>query len=204
MIRKSGKVIILSALVVLLCMPLASAANGIQKKVDILVNSLKLYIHGNEVAADNWLYKGTTYIPLREVSERLGFNVEWDKESRSVKITDPDYENGLVPIKKITVFDASAEKYPFLTIENLELIAYNNGKTKISFEFSGSFMPEMAFSLYFYDQNNHKIATVGAGATSKLAIGEKIKVVEYVEGDITEYSRYTVEVGILGGSIYNL
>ena len=34
-----------------------------------------------------------TYIPLRELGERLGKNVEWDEENRTIFISNPQYSN---------------------------------------------------------------------------------------------------------------
>lgn len=55
--------------------------------VSIYINGIKLNptdANGNPV--ETFIYNGTTYVPLRAVSEGLGENVQWDGATRSVYI----------------------------------------------------------------------------------------------------------------------
>ncbi len=51
-------------------------ANSILQKIDVLVNNIVLYVNNEQVGVDNFLYNGTTYVPLRAVAEMNGMNVE--------------------------------------------------------------------------------------------------------------------------------
>lgn len=55
----------------------------------------KIYINGVEAKTDKlpFVYEYTTYVPLRFVSESLGFHVEWDKLNASVKISNNPTSN---------------------------------------------------------------------------------------------------------------
>lgn len=46
--------------------------------------SVKLYVNGYRVNKDILLESGTTYAPIRALSEALGANVEWDNETQTV------------------------------------------------------------------------------------------------------------------------
>ncbi|MBR5518234.1 MAG: trypsin-like peptidase domain-containing protein [Clostridia bacterium] len=46
--------------------------------------SVKLYVNGYRVNKDILLESGTTYVPIRALSEALGANVQWDNETQSV------------------------------------------------------------------------------------------------------------------------
>lgn len=44
---------------------------GLQKKIDVVFNKVDISVNGESVKGDNILYKGTTYVPLRAISEML-------------------------------------------------------------------------------------------------------------------------------------
>lgn len=77
------------------------------EKVKVTINGTEYIlrdVNGKEV--DPILYNGTTYVPLRAVSEFLGKNVRWDEENREAivgngVITDEDVQMGQ---KAIEVF----------------------------------------------------------------------------------------------------
>ncbi len=56
--------------------------------VDIVFNSINITVNGQKVNADNILYKGTTYVPLRSISEILDKEVDYDSETKTAKIND--------------------------------------------------------------------------------------------------------------------
>ncbi len=57
--------------------------------VDIYVNGVQM-VPTNEQGApvDTFIYNGTTYVPIRAVSQWLGQNVQWDGENQRVYIGD--------------------------------------------------------------------------------------------------------------------
>jgi hypothetical protein len=61
-------------------------AEAIEKTIKVTMNSIKLVVNGKSVESDNFIYDGTTYVPLRQVTEMLGKQVLWDDATRTVKI----------------------------------------------------------------------------------------------------------------------
>lgn len=60
----------------------ASVAVGAYAATDI-----KLFINGKIINADLQIVDGSSYVPLRVVSESLGANVKWDENKREIIIT---------------------------------------------------------------------------------------------------------------------
>lgn len=83
------------ALCIAAAIPLTAVAA--QQGISILINGNKIVpkdVNGNIV--EPFLQDGTTYLPIRAVSEALGKNVSWDGETQTVSITDKNisYEYG--------------------------------------------------------------------------------------------------------------
>lgn len=57
-------------------------------------NLISIEINGDLKEVDNFLYQGTTYIPLRQVSEILGADVKYIPETKTAAIT-LDYKEGV-------------------------------------------------------------------------------------------------------------
>ncbi len=56
------------------------------KNIDVDRNTMNIYVNGELVNADNFVYKNTTYVPLRKVSEMLNKEVSWEKISNTASI----------------------------------------------------------------------------------------------------------------------
>ena len=68
-------------------------ANNLFTKIDVIFNQMNLFVNGQKVEADNILYNGTTYVPLRKVAEMLDKDVIWDQATNSVNITDRTFQS---------------------------------------------------------------------------------------------------------------
>ena len=68
-------------------------SEGVRQTIEVLFNSVNLEVNGKKVEADNILYKGTTYVPLRAVAEMLGKEVGWDQDTRTASIDDKEETN---------------------------------------------------------------------------------------------------------------
>ncbi len=63
--------------------------NG-KKAIDVKFNDIKIVVNGNKISADNILYKGTTYVPIRAVAESMGKKVAWDGKNFTANIGDTE------------------------------------------------------------------------------------------------------------------
>ena len=71
-------------------------AKQIRETAELVFNNIKIFINGNElypVDADGnyvepFIIEGTTYLPVRAISNAFGKNVEWDGETQSIYIND--------------------------------------------------------------------------------------------------------------------
>ena len=93
---------------------------GITLNIDN-VNIVPKDVNGNVV--EPFTIKGTTYLPVRAVSEALGKKVNWDNATKTVSIDDQDVE---YDIKK---FEGKAEGR---NVQEKKEIFYNNIKIKIN------------------------------------------------------------------------
>lgn len=50
-------------------------------------SDIRLLINGKQINSDIQIIDGSSYVPLRVVSESLGANVKWDGDSRTISIT---------------------------------------------------------------------------------------------------------------------
>ena len=62
------------------------SATGIWDKIDVLRNDITVVVNGTPVAADNFLYNDTTYLPMRAIAEALGKDVQYDKNTNTAYI----------------------------------------------------------------------------------------------------------------------
>lgn len=63
-------------------------ADDVFKTIEVLPNTMTVVVNGNKVNADNFLYDGTTYLPIRAVSEALGKDVQYDDKTRTATISE--------------------------------------------------------------------------------------------------------------------
>lgn len=68
---------------------LASATPvGVKKDINVVTNSVYLWVGEISIDTDNILYNGTTYAPLRAVAEALNKDVLWNGETKIIRIND--------------------------------------------------------------------------------------------------------------------
>lgn len=73
-------------------------AEQISKTAELFYNNIKIYIDGGEIvpkdvngnSVEPFTMNGTTYLPVRAISNALGKDVEWDGATQSVYIGKKD------------------------------------------------------------------------------------------------------------------
>jgi len=96
---KSAKNFIFGMLTMALIFSLAMTvlADPVWKTVQIFYNNIKIILDGEELIPKNvngdivdpFIMDGTTYLPVRAISEALGLDVEWDGNNWKVYLTTP-------------------------------------------------------------------------------------------------------------------
>ncbi len=88
----SKKIVVLfgCAALMLFCHPVIAA--NMEKFVKISFKNISVYIGGKNVTPvdEPFMMNGKTYVPLRFVSESLGYEVKWDKNANKIEIVLPE------------------------------------------------------------------------------------------------------------------
>lgn len=66
--------------------PVVSFADTILEDISVSSNSVSVVANGAEVDADNFVYNGTTYVPLRACAEALNEEVTYEESTKTVII----------------------------------------------------------------------------------------------------------------------
>jgi hypothetical protein len=124
--KKEIKGFICGILITVIIMSTVTYAAGVQQKIDVMLNSVNLKVNGKIVNADNILYKGTTYVPLRVIGEMLGKEVGWDQKSNTASIND----KGFIPVENDSKnASANSGKNIFVNLSEQDIqSAINEGK----------------------------------------------------------------------------
>lgn len=90
--KKSIKVFLILAICLLVFIPSKAEAAPPHEWVDLVVHGEHIFNKENDMTNKGWLDYGTsrTFVPVRKVSEILGYKVDWDEEERKVTISNED------------------------------------------------------------------------------------------------------------------
>jgi len=72
-------------------------ADTIAQSIEVVLNSVKVQINGEDISANTILYNGTTYLPMRAVAEVVGKEVEWNQSTMTANIVDKTESNVELP-----------------------------------------------------------------------------------------------------------
>lgn len=118
-------IIIILTFVLILSLSLSSMSASISESILVYRNTVKLEVNGEKVDIDNFLYNGTTYIPLRAVSQLLDKNVGWNYYTNVASINEKHYEveelSKLFPDTKGVkwIYNGFAEYSHEMSLENI-------------------------------------------------------------------------------------
>ena len=91
-----------------------SSASGWTQNIAVEFNRVNIEIDGNKVTADNILYNGTTYIPLRDTSNMLNYDVSWNETTDTAELTSNDYLTFYTYSEKVNSFCINAAMYTYI------------------------------------------------------------------------------------------
>lgn len=83
-------------------------ANTVLQKIDVILNTVNIEINGEKLNADNILYNGTTFLPMRVVAEAVDKDIEWNQETMTANIKDKMEE---VDVEKMQNIDITYEDF---------------------------------------------------------------------------------------------
>ena len=92
-------------LVGILLMVSVPAFGAVGQQVTLVINPIKAIVNGQEMTADRFIYKGRTYVQLKELTDMLGGELLWDKENNAAiatfNLNKPTEEVDPLPLKDI-------------------------------------------------------------------------------------------------------
>lgn len=95
--------------VTLSLLALLTINNGISvfaaEKITVDRNKIKVIANEKQINTDNFLYNGTTYVPLRAVSENLNADVEYNSKTNTAKINSYSQINSYDKEKFLTSYE---------------------------------------------------------------------------------------------------
>lgn len=99
--KRQINIIILGVLITLILTGVAYGATAL-RVIEVVYNSVNLSVNGNRIVADNILYNGTTYVPLRAIAEALDKDVAWDNSTKSASINDKNNtQRGVITVDQV-------------------------------------------------------------------------------------------------------
>lgn len=204
--------VLATLLVVSLATPALAAAS---KTIEVLTG-VKIYIddvelHPTDAAGnpvDVFIYNGTTYLPVRAVSEALGRPVQWDGKTRSVYIGKHSSDTPAAYLSEMDYFAKSGSwKFNELTADNLgnnhthsiDNGNYADGDYEVVYKLNGQYSRLTAWYYQEYstrdDSRNGTTTLIIYGDGKELWQGTVGVGIEprYIDVDVTGVLELTIE-----------
>lgn len=210
--KKTKLTVLVVALLAILTI-FANATIG-TRTAELLYDSIKIVLDGKELTpadangnvVEPFIIDGTTYLPVRAISNSLGLNVAWDGETKTVELSTPGVFLGAVEVyddDNVTIeFAGCTAKKLYEWSDTVYYYANFNVKNKTDFEltfqtdslsfnglsfnsFSGSdeIAPKSTGKISFYTET--QIPTSGINKTSG-----QISVIDFSKGIFDEEYSY--------------
>ena len=89
--KKTFKNIVVGLIITTMFMTTAVGAQ-IKDSIDVIFNSINIRLNGEEQDLNNFLYEGTTYVPLRDISNLFDKEVSWDDDNNTASVDDKEID----------------------------------------------------------------------------------------------------------------
>lgn len=129
--RKKITKLIVAAICLVAFSASAAFASNVARTITVYYQDIKMYVDGQRVntSSEPFIYNGSTYLPVRAISEALGEEVYWDGNTKSVYIGErPGTTQYLMdvcpPYQKYCVYDYYSNNQRSFSMAGIE---YNNG-----------------------------------------------------------------------------
>ena len=214
--NRNARSFLMGVLATLLLVNLATPALAAAGKMIEVFTGIRIYIddvelHPTDVTGnpvDVFIYNGTTYLPVRAVSEALGKPVQWDGKTQSVYIGKHSSDTPAAYLSQMDYFTKSGSwKFDELTTDNLgnkhTHSIYNtnasSGDYKVLYKINGHYSRLTAwyyqeYSVRDMDQNRTSTLII-SGDGKELWQGTVAAGIEprYIDIDITGVLELTIE-----------
>lgn len=143
----------------------STMAQSITKSITVAFNKMNIVVNGTKVNADNILYNGTTYVPLRAISEMLGKYVTWDSKTNTAIISDNEVVDKSNELSSMDFSQLHHDKGYFEKSNGIASM-FTNGTVKVR---------QDSYSL----ENSIKFSSIYPGSISYVLNGEYKKLTGY-------------------------
>ncbi len=179
--KKTFKGFIMGVVIATLLMSTVLGASA-KETIEVVFNSINLSVNGKKVEADNILYKGTTYVPLRATGDMLGKSVGWDEKTRTASIDD---KTRPLPKEGIKVFENEKVKISYLntTSKGMEFMVEN--KTDVVLTIQADTLAVNGLSISDYITMSDDVAPKSKGKVlARVKIENYDETIEKISGQL--------------------
>ncbi|SCZ07975.1 stalk domain-containing protein [Alkaliphilus peptidifermentans] len=123
---------------------LTSVVFASTKTIDVLFNGVNIEVNGQKVNADNILYNGTTYVPLRVTAEMLGMEVGWIQETGTATL-----KSKIIPHAEDSENIEDSRNFESKELKLLSITSPITAASEASITIAGT--PKSTYSIIFAD-----------------------------------------------------
>lgn len=100
---------------------------SVNKSIEVTQNGVSVYVNGVPVNADNFIYNGTTYLPIRAIGDSIGAIIDYNDNTKIASITvssgsesvkDVQMSNRLIAV----IYASDMIKYMFLIKDSVDFL----------------------------------------------------------------------------------
>lgn len=157
-------------------------------------SDIKLFINGTQVNADIQIINGSSYVPLRVVSDSLGAKVSFDSVARTINITSGSSASTPAASTEPTMTSANTNKAGDFSFDNISVSKDDFGwNVTIDVTDNGKDYQGANLTASFYDASGKRVGKA-SGAILGINKGE-MKTTDFVTtDDLTGYKTIKFQV----------